>query len=331
VIQNPAILSLTTASLLTSLMLLYAGYHGLRMLARWDLNSGSELQLSLERRTYLISVIVSYVLVFQIISLFLYIFTADNIHNQFVGAMCAAGSLSANSYGYPTLIVKIINCLLAGIWLILNHADRYGYDYPLVRIKYGLLTFLVPLVLLEAVLQFAYFSMLKADVITSCCGSLFSTDKKGIASELAGLPHNLMIPLFYLAIIVTFISAVVFYFREKGGYLLAVSSGLTFVIALASIISFISLYYYELPTHHCPFCILQKEYGNIGYLHYATLLCGAVTGVGVGALMPFRRIASLEQLIPALQRKLTIITAVMYLLFSVIVTYRILVSSLRLG
>ena len=191
-IQHPAILALSIASLLTCLMLIYAAWYGTRILEKWDLHSGSELQLELERRTYLISVILSYILVFQILSLFLYIFTADNLHSQFTGAMCAAGSLGVNSYGYPVLIMKIVNCLLAGVWLIVNHVDTRGYDYPLIKTKYGLLNILAPLILLEAVLQFAYFLNLKADVITSCCGSLFSTDKRSIAGEIAGLPNSLL-------------------------------------------------------------------------------------------------------------------------------------------
>ena len=57
---------------------------------------------------------------------------------------------------------------------------------------------------------------------------------------------------------------VTFYLKNKGAYLFASLSGIAFVVSLASILSFISLYFYELPTHHCPFCILQKEYGYIG-------------------------------------------------------------------
>jgi len=41
-----------------------------------------------------------------------------------------------------------------------------------------------------------------------------------------------------------------------------------------AILSFISVYFYELPTHHCPFCILQKEYGYVGYPLYLTLFGG---------------------------------------------------------
>ena len=330
-IQHPAILALTVASLLTGLMLIYAGWYGTRILEKWDLQSGSELQLDLERRTYLISVILSYALLFQIGSLFLYIFTADNIHSQFTGAMCAAGSLGVNSYGYPVLILKIVNCLLAGLWLIVNHVDTRGYDYPLIKAKYGLLNILVPLVLLEALLQFIYFYNLKADVITSCCGSLFSTDKHSIAGEIAGLPNGPMQLAFFGIMAATAIAGIVFALRGKGGYLFSGLSGLTFLVSAAALVSFICLYFYELPSHHCPFCILQKEYYYIGYALYATLLGGAVSGLGVGVLMPFSTCGSLAGVIPAIQRRLTATTLVLYGLFTLIVIGRMLSTSFRLA
>ena len=330
-IQHPAILALTVASLLTGLMLIYAGRYGTRILDTWDLHSGSELQLDLERRTYLISVILNYALLFQIGSLFLYIFTADKLHSQFTGAMCAAGSLGVNGYGYPVLILKIVNCLLAGVWLIINHVDTRGYDYPLIKSKYGLLNVLVPLVLLEAVLQFVYFYNLKADVITSCCGSLFSTEKRSIAGEIAGLPNGPMMLAFFGIMAATAVAGIVFAQRGTGGYLFSGLSGLTFLVSAAALVSFICLYFYELPSHHCPFCILQKEYYYIGYALYATLLGGAISGLGVGVLMPFRSHPSLARVIPLIQRRLAVVALVLYLLFTLIVLIRMFTTSFTLS
>jgi hypothetical protein len=107
-------------------------------------------------------------------------------------------------------------------------------------------------------------------------------------------------------------------------------SGLTFIVAAASLVSFICLYFYELPSHHCPFCILQKEYGYIGYLLYAALLGGAISGLGIGALMPFSSRPSLSRVIPAIQRRLALVTLVMYLLFTLIVSWRMLSTPFRL-
>lgn len=103
-----------------------------------------------------------------------------------------------------------------------------------------------------------------------------------------------------------------------------------FAVSLAAIISFISIYIYELPTHHCPFCIVMEEYGYIGYLLYLPLFGGAVTGTGIGVLLPFRGIESLQSIIPTLIKQLTLTSLALYAAFTVIVVYKIVTSNLVL-
>lgn len=330
-ILNPATLALQITALLVAAMGLYAGFYGFRILSKWDLGSGSELQLELERRTYLISTVMSCILVFELLSLFLYVYTADSLHTLFTGAMCAAGTLAVNSFGYPVLILKVVNFLLAGIWLIVNHADSRGYDYPLIRIKYELLNLIVPLLVLESVLLFAYFAGVKPDIITSCCGSLFSSESKSLSGDLAALPPATMMVAFFSCMSLTLLSGLWFYLKRSGGYLFSISAGLTFLVSLASLISFICLYFYELPTHHCPFCLLQKEYHYIGYLLYATLFGGGVAGMGIGVLMPLKKPDSLARIIPAIQHRLALVTLLCYLLFTLISVWKMAFSALKLG
>lgn len=329
-ILNPAALALQLIALLVAGMGIYAGYHGTRILGRWDPLSGSEQQLGLERRTYLISTIMSYILSCELMSLFLFIYTAEELHPLFTGAMCAAGTLAVNSFGYPTLLLKIVNFLLAGVWLIVNHVDNKGYDYPLIKVKYGLLNVVVPLIALESVLLCAYFAGVKPDVITSCCGSLFSHESTNFSSDLVSLPHLPMQILFFSGMAITAATGLLFYLSGRAGYLFSIVTAVTFLITIASILSFICLYYYELPSHHCPFCLLQKEYGYIGYLLYATLFSGAVAGIGTGILHYFRNTGTLAKVIPLIQRRLTIITLSCYLLFTVVTVWKMLFSALKL-
>jgi hypothetical protein len=321
-IFHPAVLALYVSSILISFLVLYSAVYGTQILRRWDLKSGSELQLLLERKTYLISTLLAYAFGFQLASLFLFIYTVDHLHTLFVGAMCAAGTLYVNSFGYPALILKVVSFLLAGVWLILNYADNRGYDYPLIRKKYFLLLVMSPFVLTEVALQANFFLRLKPDVITSCCGSLFNINTGTVASQIASLPSLPTKIAYYLCLLLTFASGIFFYTKGKAGYLFSSLSGITFVASVLSILSFASLYFYELPTHHCPFCILQREYGYIGYPLYVALLGAAVTGLGVGALMPFRRVESLKDIVPSLQKRLTLVCLTLNLVFVMIVTYR---------
>jgi len=330
VLLKPGILALLISSFLVSGMMLYASWYGVLILRYWDIKSGSEIQLSLERRTYLISTIIAYAFAFQLLSFFLFIYTADSLHPFFTGAMCAVGSLNVNQWGYPVVVLKTVIFLLAGLWLILNFSDNRGYDYPLIKKKYFLLLLIAPMILAETIIQTKYFLGLEPEVITSCCGSLFTSDGKGVASEIISFPHSVMEVLFYAAMLGSIALGGVFSRTGKMGYLFSGVVFITFLIAIASVISFISIYFYELPTHHCPFCILQKEYLYIGYFLYLLLLVGGLAGMGVGVLMPWRQIPSLKETLPTIQKHLAVTSVISYLLFTVIATYQIIFSNLKM-
>jgi hypothetical protein len=330
VILHPGVLALLLSSLLVAGMVAYASWQGLRVLRHWDLASGSERQLDLERRTSLVSTLLAVALGVELISLFLYVFTADAIAPLLTGAMCAAGTLQATPWGMPVLLLKLATFVYGGVWLVLNHADGLGHDYPLTRAKYALLLPLLPPVLLEAFAQLAHFRAIRPDVITSCCGSLFGAGGEGPGAELAALPPGPASAVFFAAVAAVLAIGAVFHATGRGGPAFALAAGLALPVALAGIVSFVSPHLYELPTHHCPFCLLQREYGYVGYPLYATLLGGAVTGMGVGAIAPARRRESLSAAVPVLQRRLAAVSMSLFAAFAMIVTWGMNASALRL-
>lgn len=159
---QPAIIALLLASGLAVLMLAAAAPFAVQVIRRWDIASGSELQLALERRTYLFSTLLGFVFAAQLGALLLFVFTADRLSVMFVGAMCAVGTLNVNAYGFPALLTQIGVFFLAAMWLTINHADSQARDYPLVRLKYGLLLVLLPLLAGSFWLELQYFRGLKA-------------------------------------------------------------------------------------------------------------------------------------------------------------------------
>ncbi|MEW6668931.1 MAG: hypothetical protein AB1512_27290 [Thermodesulfobacteriota bacterium] len=305
---------------------LYASFIGIQIIRHWDLQSGSEQQLMLERKTYLVSTILSCLLVFEILGLFLFVYTADHIHPLFVGAMCAAGTLQVNEYGYPALLVKMFTVTLCGVWMILNYTDNKGFDYPLIRQKYQVLLWVTGSLLVETWLQSRYFMEMEPHVITSCCGSLFSTGTQGIAGELASLPPQGTKIAFYLGMALTLGAGVRLLVTGRGAGVFSLLAGGAMVLSLISMISFIAVHYYELPTHHCPFCILQGEYHGIGYPLYVSLFLGGVSGVAVGAIQRLKGPASLAEVIPALQSRLAWVSTAAYLAFVFLATYPLVFS-----
>lgn len=329
-IVNPAIIGLTTCSLLVSIIMIYASVIGIKIIKGWDIRSGSEKQLILERKTYLVSTVLNYVMICELFSLFLFISTADHIHTLFIGAMCAAGTLYAADYGYLTLILKAMSFILCGIWIIVNHVDNKGFDYPLVKFKYKFLLVITLLIIIETILQSQYLTGLDPEIITSCCGVLFSDDMESIAGEIAHLPSLGTKIAFYSGLLFTLGAGIRAYITGKGvGLFSFLSIGFLF-LSVAAIISFISLYFYELPTHHCPFCLLQKEYHYIGYPLYLSLFIATITGGGSGMIHRFKEVLSLKEIVPAIQKRLCLASMISYIVFAVIATYPIIFSDFKL-
>lgn len=325
-IINPAIIALIGGCLLTVGFGVYAAVLGIQIVRRWQPASGSAGQLALERRTYLISTLMAWLLSFEIFSLFLFIYTADHLHPMFVGAMCAAGSLNVNDFGYPALVIKIISVLGCGVWLLVNQADNRAEDYPLIRFKYKYLLGLTGLLVLSALFQIAYFKGLKAQVITSCCGTLFSSGARNIAGDIAALPVRYTRIAFFLLAVLHVRAAVHLLMTGRGGRAVGWFSGLYFMAAVGAVISFISVYYYELPTHHCPFDLLQGHYHYVGYPLYAALFAFTVFGMGTGVLARFAAVPSLSGILPSLMRRHTWVSLIAGLFFAAMAAYPMVFS-----
>ncbi len=327
---NTSILALTVVSFVIAGMLLLATGFGLQVMRHWDIGSGSELQLRMEQRTYLISTLVTFSFTAELVSLLLFIYNAEQMSSQFVGAMCATGVLNVNPYGWPTLYLKISIFFSGAAWLTLNHVDNEASDYPLVRIKYGLLLLILPLVVAELLLQTTYFLELDPDIITSCCGSLFTPEGQGVAAELSGVEPSTAMLLFAASGAALLVTGGWYLLRHRGGVAFAVTSLVAFLIALLAIVSCVALYIYEHPNHHCPFCILKQGHDFMGYYLYIPLFIGTALALGAGAIMPFQGIPSLREIIPAGGRQLIGVSMLFMLLFYMIAAYAILNSNLTM-
>ncbi len=329
-IFQPAIIALLLASLVSALLLVAATPYAIDIIRHWDIRSGSERQVRLERSTYLLATLASFVFFTQIVALLLFVFNADKMAAMIVGAMCAVGTLSANSFGFPALICQLVLFFAAACWLVINHADTRAPDYPLVRTKYVLLLLLLPLVLLMAALQFRFFLGIKADVITSCCGSLFSEENEELGGALATAPALPAMIGFYVSLLLAILAALYHRRQGKGAYAVAALSAVAFVAAIVGMVSFLSLYIYEHPNHHCPFCILKPEYGYQGYWLYLPLFSATAAGLAIGALQPFSTRPSLKTVLPRITQRLAGFAAGMFVLFAALSTFMIVNSRLVL-
>ncbi|KJR41090.1 hypothetical protein MCHI_003006 [Candidatus Magnetoovum chiemensis] len=330
-ILHPGVLALSVGAVIAVLMTLYASLTGFRVIRYWDYSNSSQYQLELERKTYLISTVMNYVMAFETLSLFLFVYTLDSIHDLFIGAMCATGSLNANPIGWYALYTKITVFFLCALFIAVNYIDQKAEDYPLVKHKYKMLLFLTaPFIFLDAYLQFKYFLGLEPEIISSCCGSLFGGGENKVASSIASAPIKATMIVFYGSSLIFTVCLVLSLILTKRvfvkKYILATIAIAFLLISIVSIISFISIYYYEIPTHHCPFDILQGYYHFVGYAIYGTLFGAVIFALLASLIEKYKKLPSLKIIVERLQRKYIVISLVSLLFFVAICSWPVVFS-----
>jgi hypothetical protein len=249
-------------------LILIALLHSATIIHNWDPASASEKQLLLERKTYLVSTLIKYVLIFQVVSLILFLVTANNhLPGLIKGAMCATGTLSVNSYGYPYLYLKNFSVIVYIVFLFINYLDQSEPEYPLTPLKFWFIPLIFLLISADLVLLLFYFLNIEPDIIATCCSISFSVSNrldKGVLS--GGSIVDWLIPVFYF--IAVLIAAAIY--KKKD--LLAFFLSLVFIPVAVYLLKYHYVkFIYALPTHNCLFDIFWKDYFYIGYILFGAL------------------------------------------------------------
>lgn len=276
-------------------LLLIAAASAVKIINYWDITSDTELQISLEGRTWLVGALVENSLIIQIISLVLLVAAAGEFSGMIAGAMCATGTFLANEFGPPSLYIKIGGIFLYGLWIVLHRLDMCSEHYPLLRLKYYYLLFLLPIVLADSSLLLLFLINLSPDIITSCCGVIFSENMLKTSFLPTMGSSGGAVTLFYLlSLVILFQGLVLHRIGHRDGspavkyhLLYAILHVLFFLVALVCITLFFSSYIYAIPTHRCPFDILLQEYYFIGVPLYLTLFSSAFLGISGGVASIF--------------------------------------------
>ncbi len=288
---SPWSLALNVIALAVLFFVATAARTAVRVLRWWDPGRDDSRQIRLESEIWLTSALLQYSLGFAILSLVLFVLAADALCTVIVGAMCATGTLLANPFGMPALLVKLAGIFFYGYWIVLHRLDVSVETYPLVRAKYRYFLFLLPWLAADVGLQTLYLANLRPDIITSCCGVIFESGTGGTGNLLVDFDPDLVLGLFYgMFVVLVGWGAMLGRFRSRLVRILYGLGWLGFgVVAMVAVIGVFSSYVYAMPYHHCPFCILKPEYHYIGFVLYGTLLPAVFCGTGVGVLQLVRR------------------------------------------
>jgi len=254
-----------------------AFFVSLQVVFKWDFSRSDEQQYSLAKQTYLVSTITKYILFLKIPLLLFFIYTLDHLSDIINGAMCAVGVIDASSYGLYLILLKILNVYLFAFWILLNEEDYRHSDLPYTKLKSLFFLFLYALLVIEVILEYLYFADIDPNSLVDCCGAIFSNSSKSWISLFLSLPHIYIYTIFYTVAGGMFLSYV-----AKERLLYSILSALFVPVAILALIGYFGTYIYELPTHHCPFCLMQSDYDYVGYFLYTFLFIATFYGMLVG-------------------------------------------------
>ncbi|MEH0158067.1 hypothetical protein V6R21_28635 [Limibacter armeniacum] len=263
------------SQLCATILLFGASIYAVMIIKNWDASSGSEKQLHLERRTYLVSSIVQFVLIFQLVTLVTFLVTANNhLPSVIKGAMCAQGALDVNEYGYPVLYIKTVSVFLYIAYLAVNYLDDAEPGYPLTPLKYWLVLPALLLVSTDLVFMLMYFASIEPDVIATCCSVAFLSLSNSESFQLV-TPQNVS---FAIAVFVSsfVLLQLTIWFLGRQPWLSLVMACIFSASGIISLKYFFVKYIYGLPSHLCLFDIFLSQYYGIGYIIFgAYFIMGA--------------------------------------------------------
>lgn len=272
---TPEVIAILLLDAIFLIFSLFAFIYSIQIVKNWDLNSTSAYQYSLEKKSILVATIIKYIFVLKLPLFLFFVYTADKISNVISGAMCASGVVNSVSFGLPLLVFKIANLYIFGFWLLLHSSDIKDERLSFTKLKFTIFIMAFFLLIAEIFYEVSFFNGLDVDKIVSCCGTLFSATSTSAISLIFKISNPTIVTLFYTS----FIMLIITYFIKN--HILFLFTNLLFLlISIISLILFFGTYIYELPTHHCPFCFLQKDYYYVGYLLYITLFLGTFYGMG---------------------------------------------------
>lgn len=263
------------------ILLSIAFYFSLSIIKNWDFNKTTNKQYKLEKTSYLVILIISFTLIVKIVLFPYFAYSLDNLSNIVPGAMCAAGIVGANEFGQINLTLKILILFFIGVWLIINSLDLKEKTYPFTKKKYFLYIFIFILSIVELFLDFSFLENISTKEPVMCCSVIFGVNNTGSKIPFDLSISNLLIVFYLLYILTTILSL------QKSSFLNLIINFMFLYIGYYAVTYFFSTYIYQLPTHQCPFCMLQREYYFIGYFIWGTLFLGTFFGVSSFILKTF--------------------------------------------
>jgi hypothetical protein len=252
----------------------------IKILKTWDFNSTTNLQYSNEKLSFLVSTIIYFLLLIKIILSFYLLYLIDSLVPFIKAAMCGVGVINATDFGWWLLALKIVLLILFGLWITTNTKDIEETNYPFLKFKFVFFIIIFVFLSIELFLDFYTITGLDTQRIVSCCSVTFSNTNQ--IGNFISLSRDSVGTLYGVIFSIYVVFGLLSLYKEKFSTYFSLVSIVMIYAGLLVLIYTFSPYIYELPTHTCPFCIIQKEYNYIGYIFYISLIFGCFFGIKSG-------------------------------------------------
>jgi len=285
---NPWIALQIACALVATALLVRASFTAFTVVRHFDVMRATEGQLALERRVELAATFVRVGAAAQVVALVLSALAADKLSRGIRGAMCAYGTFNSSPWGFRALAASVVAALAAGTLAQLYAFDARVRTMQLAKPLAWLTLLVAPLALGALALQCIFLFDLDLSVVASCCSVQLDAVASARAVTASG-PRLASVALAAIAGAVCVILALACARRPRRP--LAVLTGalgaLVVPLALAAVVLEVAPYAFEVPQHHCPFCLLRADAGAIGYPLFGALFLGAIWifGAGLSAIL----------------------------------------------
>jgi hypothetical protein len=252
-----------------------------KVLRHFDVRRATEGQLALEKQLELAATFARVGAVVQVLALVLTALGADRLSRGVRGAMCAYGVFSAHAWGFRSLGATALVALVAGIVAQLYAFDARVRTLDLARPLAVATCVMAPLSALDLAIAGKFLLGLDLTVVASCC-SVQLDPVTAMGEGLAWGPRALMSALAVGGTILSIVAALVAARSPTRAKIVAsgIVSAASLPPALAASVLEVAPHAFEVPTHHCPFCLLRADVLAIGYPLYGALFLAIVWAGG---------------------------------------------------
>lgn len=175
------------------------------------------------------------------------------------GAMCAVGVLNTQPYSNLMIFLRYYIIIFLLFFNFINKIDQEIVGFKYFRFKSAIYLIVFILAILDISLEIKFFINFEPNYLVNCCSITF----KGTQTF---FQKNIGIIFYFLTLFMVFMLLL------KKRVLLFIATIFYPIVSYYAIIYHFSDYIYDQLSHHCPYCMLSKDYNYFGFYLYGVLI-----------------------------------------------------------